>query len=142
MKSIALFFWILLSFWITVSFADTTNWQPNSSTEEPTEIIVKVTEKIPWGNCGEKDAKTGLYECKVKPGFKSVQAILWNIIKWITAIAALAGVLFIVINGIMLSMGWSGTDEVKKRIIKAIVGLILVLLSWLILNMIAPWVYK
>lgn len=138
MKSISLFFLVLFSFWISNSFADTNGEQKQS------EIIVKVTEKIPGWNCELIQSWTGawLYECKVKPGFKSVQSILWNIIKWITAIAALAGVLFIVINGIMLSMGWSGTDEVKKRIVKAIIGLILVLLSGLILNMIAPWVYK
>ena len=101
----------------------------------------KVPEKVPGANCGEKDAKTWLYECSIKPGFKSVQGIIGNIIKWFTAIAALSWVLFIVINGIMLSTG-SESGEVKKRIVQWIIWLILVLLSWIILNMIAPWVYK
>ncbi len=105
------------------------------------EIIVKVPEKVPGANCGEKDASTWLYECKIKPGFKSVQSIMGNIIKWATAIAALSWVLFIVVNGIMLSTG-SESGEVKKRIIAGIIWLILVLLSWVILNIIAPWVYK
>jgi hypothetical protein len=41
----------------------------------------------------------------------------------------------------MLSTG-SESGEVKKRIVQWIIWLILVLLSWIILNMIAPWVYK
>lgn len=112
---------------------ETSNWQ--------SAIKVKVPEKVPGANCGEKDAETWLYECSIKPGFKSVQGIIGNIIKWFTAIAALSWVLFIVVNGIMLSTG-SETGEIKKRIIGGIIWLILVLLSGVILNMIAPWVYK
>ncbi len=112
----------------------------SNSNSGSTAIKVKITEKIPGGNCGEKN-KDGLYECEIKPGFKSIQEIMWNIIKWLTALAALAWVLFIVVNGIMLSTG-SDSGEVKKRIVKGIIWLILVLLSGLILNMIAPWVYR
>lgn len=108
-----------------------------------TAITVKVTESIPGWNCNLIQSGTWawLYECKIQPGFKSIQEIMWNIIKWLTAIAALAWVLFIVVNGIMLSTG-SDSGEVKKRIVKGIIWLILVLLSGLILNMIAPWVYR
>lgn len=111
-----------------------------ASGETQTGIVIKVTEKIPGAWC-EWPWEDGNYTCTIEPGFKSVQKVMWQIIKWITAIAALSGVLFIVINGIMMSM-WGDTSEIKKRIIKWIVGLILVLLSWVILNMIAPWVYK
>lgn len=111
----------------------------SNTNSEVTPIKVKVTEKVPWGNCTWDDEKW--YECRIKPWFKSVQAIIWNIIKWFTAICALSWVLFIVINWIMLSTG-TDTSEVKKRIVKWIIWLVLVLLSWVILNMIAPWVYK
>lgn len=156
MKKIILFLYILVFFSGGNSFAWGV-WDPNSPdfvwppapTSSPQnetswwdgKIKVKVPEKVPGANCGEKDAETWLYECSIKPGFKSVQGIIGNIIKWFTAIAALSWVLFIVINGIMLSTG-SESGEVKKRIIGGIIWLILVLLSGVILNIIAPWVYK
>lgn len=107
-------------------------------------IIVNVTENIPGGNCTKITSGTGawLYQCEVEPGFKSVQKLIGQIIKWFTAITVLAAVLFIVINGIMLIVGGDDTKAVKDRIVGGIVWLILVLLSGVILNMIAPWVYK
>ncbi len=155
MKKITLFLCCILSIWIWQNSFAGGVWDPSSpdfvgppaptttASTWTTAITVKVTESIPGWNCSLIQSGTwaGLYECKIEPGFKSVQWIIWNIIKWVTAIAALAWVLFIVINGIMLSTG-SETGEVKKRIVNGIIGLILVLLSWVILNMIAPWVYK
>lgn len=134
MKKIILLFLLFFTLWINATLASSVE------NNEIKSIKVKVTEKVPWANCWEKDEKW-YYECNVKPWFKSVQAIIWNIIKWITAIAALSWVLFIVINWIMLST-WTETQEVKKRIVKWIIWLVLVLLSWVILNIIAPWVYK
>lgn len=66
-------------------------------------------------------------------------------IKYFTYIAALAAVLFIVVNGILYSM--SGIDEglqsaAKERIIKTLIGLAVLMLSGVILNAIAPWIYK
>lgn len=158
MKKIILFLCCIFLIWVWQnSFADGV-WDPNSpdfvwppapssttnsSWSWTNKITVKVTEKIPGWDCSliESGTWAWLYECKIEPWFKSVQGIIGNIIKWVTAIAALAWVLFIVINGIMLSTG-SETGEVKKRIVNGIIGLILVLLSGVILNMIAPWVYK
>jgi len=158
MKKLILFLYILVFFSGGNSFAWGV-WDPNSPdfvwppapTSSPQnetswwdgKIKVRVTEKIPGLNCElvTEWTWTGMYDCKIEPGFKSVQGIMGNIIRWITAIAALSWVLFIVINGIMLSTG-SESGEVKKRIVQWIIWLILVLLSWIILNMIAPWVYK
>jgi hypothetical protein len=117
--------------------------------EESTDsgIKVKVTEKIPGANCTEisVDGKITWYECNVAKGFSSVTTMMWNIIKYFTYIAALSWVLFIVINGILYSM-WgieqSLKDESKKRIIWTLIWLILLMLSWVILNIIAPWIYK
>ena len=109
-------------------------------------IIVKVTEKIPWADCVETWTwKVIIYECSVQKWFSSITKMMWSIIKYFTYIAALGGVLFIVINGILYSMSWaepSMKDEAKKRIIWTLTWLILLLLSWVILNMIAPWIYK
>lgn len=130
MKKIILLCIILFSiFWSNHIYA---------ATGDVTNIKVQVSEKIPWADC---TGGNGKYTCNVKPWFSSVQSMIGWIIKWITAIAALSWVLFIVINGILLSTG-SEPAEVKKRIIKWITGLILLLLSGVILNMIAPWVYK
>lgn len=112
------------------------------ATDDSETIKVKVTEKIPWAWCSDiKDTKDNLYTCTIKPGFGTIQIMIWKIIKWFTALAALAWILFIVINWILLSTWWEWKDEIKKRIIKTLIWLILLLLSWLILSMIAPWIY-
>jgi len=113
-------------------------------------ITVIVTEKIPWANCKEswwkaKEWETQMYECKVQKWFKSVMIMMWKVIKYFTYLASLWGVLFIIVNGIMYSMWWaepSLKDEAKKRIVWTLVWLILLFLSWVVLNMIAPWIYK
>jgi hypothetical protein len=80
----------------------------------------------------------------VKNTFGSVMSVVGNMINYATFIAGLAGVLFIVINGILYSMSGMDAgmkDEAKKRIVKTLLGLVVLLLSGLILNAIAPWVY-
>lgn len=116
------------------------SWWSNS-------IKVNVTEYVPWAWCVCKkkaDKWTGClqYTCTIQPWMTTVQMILWQIIKWLTAIAALAWVLFIVVNGILLSMHWWEKEKIKTRITTTITWLILLLLSWVILSVIAPWVYK
>lgn len=106
-------------------------------------ITVEVTEKVPWAGCTWPT--DWVYKCNLGTGFGSVMAMLGKMIKYFTFIASLAGVLFIVINGILYSMSGMDAgmkDEAKKRITKTLLGLIVLLLSGLILNMIAPWVYK
>lgn len=113
-------------------------------------VKVIVTEKIPgaWCEDGEdtnNDGTPDTYECTVEKWFWSVISMLWAIIKYFTFLAGLWGVLYLVINGIMYSM-WgidqSMKDEAKKRIVGTIVWLILLFLSGVILNIIAPWIYK
>lgn len=123
----------LFSFWVLSSYADN-HW-----------ITVIVTEKIPWAWCESISWDGAPYECTVKKWFWSVVDMMGNLIKYFTFIAGLAGVLFIVINGIMYSMGGadpSMKDEAKKRITGTIVWLIVLFMSWVILNVIAPWIYK
>lgn len=104
-------------------------------------IEVKVTEDIPWADCTWTDWD---YTCTVQPWFGTVMQLMWWIIKYFTFLASLGWVLFIVINWIMLSMGWFwwSKDEIKKRITMTIGWLILLLLSGLILHSIAPWIYR
>ena len=124
-------------------------WNTYADKETWSWITVKVTEKIPWADCDEitktNDSDIQMYSCNVQKWFSSITKMMWAIIKYFTYIAALGWVLFIVINGILFSMGWaepSMKDDAKKRIIWTLTWLILLLLSWVILNMIAPWVYK
>lgn len=114
-----------------------------SNTHAADKIKVTVTEKIPWAWCWEiKPDKT--YDCEIEPWFWTVVSMMGSIIKYFTFIAALWGVLFIVYNGIMYSMGWmevSLKDEAKKKIIKTLIWLMVLFLAWVILNLVAPWVY-
>ena len=124
-------------------------------------ITVIVTEKIPGAGCNSlksdwktewkltdteiKEWKTQMYECIVKKGFWSVAEMMWKIIKYFTYIASLWAVLFIVINGIMYSMWWADPslkDDAKKRIMWTLWWLVLLFLSWAVLNLVAPWIYK
>jgi uncharacterized membrane protein YsdA (DUF1294 family) len=68
-----------------------------------------------------------------------------KMIKYATMIAALAWVLFIVINWIAISASGvdsSAKEAAKWRITKTIIWLILLLLSGTLLNLIAPWIYQ
>ena len=144
---------ILISFWLVVqqSHADDT---PPTTSADSWAITVVTTAEIPGANCkwpnyrkdsdGNNIKNTATWNCQVEKGFGQITLMLWNMIKYFTFIAGLWGVLFIVINGILYSMGgidsgWK--DEAKKRITKTLIGLAILLLSWVILNAIAPWIY-
>lgn len=130
MKKILLLSLILLSFCFI----------PSAGAEEG-KIMVTVSEDltpiIDW-ECKEKD---GYYECPVEKWFGSVQSMLGYMIRYATFLIGLVWVLFIVINGIMYSIGWEDKAGIKDRIIKSVGGLLLLLLSWVVLNAIAPWIY-
>lgn len=136
MKSLIKVFLIILLFcWITYSV-------------EAVKVTVK--EDVPWANCTgtwEINASGDFesFECNIKPWFDTVTTTMWAIIKYITFLVSLAWVLFIVINGIMLSM-WgidsSVKEDAKKRITRTIWGLILLLMSSVVLYVVAPWVYE
>jgi len=139
-------------------FSPTTFWVDNGTTAvDNWPIAVTVTEKIPWMDCSwtiwwasgwdtcSAGTKGCVIKCQVPKGSGAVLQLMGTLIKYITFLAGLGGVLYIVINGILLSMSgleWSAKWEIKKRISWTLVGLVLLLLSWVILNMIAPWVYK
>jgi hypothetical protein len=132
LKIIAIF---VFSFIWTTNFAQA-EWQ-----------TVKVTEKIPGIGCTYQSSGEDkwYYYCNVDwwvAGFyKTIQWIL----KYFTFLVVLTWVLFIVINWIAISMSWVDSwakEAAKWRIMKTIGGLILLLLSWVILNLIAPWVYE
>lgn len=155
MKKILIILTLLFTWFSNVSYVNA-NW-----------VDVIVTEKIPWANCTIiqwtgwnfdtwKDAnwkqnheydfeKPTLYKCKVEKWWKSVIKMLWWIIKYFTFIVSLVWVLFIVINGILYSMSWLDEwlkKEAKERITLTLTWLLILLLSWAILQLIAPWIYK
>jgi hypothetical protein len=70
--------------------------------------------------------------------------MIWNIIKYFTYLVWLWAVLWLVINWINYSMSWLSDwkESAKKAIIQTIKWIVLLLLSWVILNMVAPWIYK
>jgi hypothetical protein len=87
----------------------------------------------------------GATSCTVQSGFWVVQDVMGGIIKYFTYLAGLGSVLFIVINWVLYSM--AGINEgmkwaAKERIQKTLIWLVILMLSWVILNAIAPWIYK
>ncbi len=122
-------------------FAD--NSTPTSTGNDNT-IEIKVTQKVPGAQCDKTDWET-LYTCTITPWFSSIMLMIGNFIKYFTAITALAGVLFLVINGIMLSM-WGLDSEAKQRtkdfITRTILWLLLLIFTWVFLRILAPWVYN
>ena len=112
-------------------------------------IIVETTAKVPGASCTCSENCWGvgqeIFECRVAKGFTPVMLMVGRIIKFFTYVVALSAVLFIVINGILYSMAWIDQglkDGAKKRIVQTLLWLIILLLSWVILNAIAPWIYQ
>jgi len=72
------------------------------------------------------------------------ETMLWWIVKYITYLWGLFGVLMIVVGWIMYAMSWADENlksTAKTRIKKTLLWLIVLLLGGVILNLIAPWVY-
>lgn len=104
-------------------------------------IDVIVVEKVPWANCVPEWDN---YKCTVEAWFDSMIDLMGKIIKYFSYLAGLWTILFIVINGILYSMWWADSsmkEEAKKRIVWTLIWLVLLFLSWIILNLIAPWIY-
>ncbi len=124
--TLALFFWI----WFQNSFA--AEW----SSSVKVKTTVDFTNVIPWCD--------GSW-CTITSWTQWVLNIMWWMIKYATFIIGLLAVLFIVINWILYSMSWvdqSAKDTAKKRIMKTLIWIIILLMSWTILNILAPWIYK
>lgn len=107
-----------------------------------------VTEKIPGANCTDagrgSTQTTRLYKCTVGKGFDTVVGVLGSLIKYATYLTGLIGVLMIVLSGIQYSLSGGGEDakKAKGRIMQLVTGLVLLFLTGLILNTVAPWVYN
>ena len=98
---------------------------------------------LPWLCLPKND--DGYYICNVPKWVSWFEIVVASLIKYITFIAALAWVLFIVVNWILYSMWWADDSlktESKKRIVQTLTWLIMLLMSWVILHIIAPWVYS
>lgn len=105
------------------------------------EVKVPLDMSKMWLTCSPD---SWVYKCSITTWFWSVKDSIWQIIKYFTFITWLAWVLYIIINWIMLSMAWINQwleTKAKENIKKSLIWLIILLLSWAILNFIAPWVY-
>lgn len=110
-------------------------------------VTIEVTEPVPGWNCSPsmEEWKRWIYSCNVPKWFTGVMNMAGEMIRYFTYITALACVLFIVINGVLYSMAWindSLKTWAKDRITKTLIGLVILMLSWVILNVLAPWIYK
>ncbi len=113
---------------------------------------IETTQWIPWICWDEKKDvriveswkhKVKLYKCNIT--VKGSMILLWEMIKYAAFIAWLLWVMFIVYNGILYSMWWADENlkaKSKERIVKTLIWLIVLLMSWYILQFLAPWIYK
>jgi len=107
---------------------------------------VTVTEKIPWLTCKEADNFNAAvdkrkYKCTIEWTFGTVMLMLKGLIKYVAFLAILVAVLLLVVSGVKMSIEWKKEDS-KKMFSRVIVSLLVLFSMWLILNTIAPWVYK
>jgi len=149
--------WLFLSFFLTQSafagpdcdwndcvWASPTQW----GADGPKTIKLTTTELVPWANCTlttEEGDINKKYECEVPLGWKPVMIMMGKMIRFLTTVAIIGAVLFMVISGIQLSMGWldgNAKSAAKDRIFKLLGWVILLLLSWPLLTLIAPWVFR
>ena len=132
---------ILLLLIISISFF----WINNTFAEEF--ITVKISAdfySILPDNC--LPINTDLdYICTVPKWINWFNIVMAWLIKYVTFIASLAWVLFIVVNWILYSMGWADDSlktDAKKRIMQTLIWIIILLMSWVILHVLAPWIYN
>ena len=119
----------------------------NAEWEESLPIVVEVTEEIPWANCTKIswEGESYKYQCEIQKWTQWVIDMLWSIIKYFSYIVSLVWVLFLVYNWILYSMWWADQslkDDAKNKIVWTLIWLIVLFLSWAILVLIAPWIYK
>lgn len=132
----------------TVEITERLPWTKFKSCKVPvncTEFDCQYEEKTSEAECSVPWAKSIVYEVEIKRDFESVKDFLWGLLRYFTYIAFVFAILFITINWILISMSWidsSAKEWAKNRITKTIMGLVLLSLSWVILNFIAPWIYK
>lgn len=132
LKKIIILFLLSITFFYWNSYADEIS------------VTVPINLGPMWLSCDEKSSNNW-YTCKLQTWFWSAQTAIWTMIKYFTFITWLLWVLFIIISWIWLSMSWLSQDLsklAKESLIKSIIGVIVLLLSWVILNFIAPWVYN
>ena len=132
----------IINIWIINTYATEENNNENNIQNH-----ILVTEKVPWAGCVlEKSWKDKwLYKCNVERWFWEIMYIMWKMIKYFAFLSGLLSVLTIVIWGIAYSMWWVNEamkTKSKDFIVKSLMWLIILLLSWTILYAIAPWVYN
>jgi hypothetical protein len=139
-KSILIFSLLILSV-NSISNTYAADWDSTIKTS----VSIDLSAMLDECKVENEDKENEKYYCEIPKWLSLVTVLLWKIIKYFTFIAALAWVLYIVINGILYSMWWIDQalkDDSKKRITWTLIWLVILFLSWVILNLIAPWIYK
>ena len=136
-KTLLLINLVIISIWFSFS----------NTYAEGSWSVIFVTEKIPWAGCElqEKKPNKGQYKCNVERWFWSIMNIMSKMLKYFTFISWLLAVLTIVFWWIAYSMWWADDwlkTKSKDFIVKSLMWLIILLLSWTILYAVAPWVYN
>lgn len=138
MKKLLKYLIFLISILGSINFTFATSW-----------TVVYTTESLPWlvCNCISKDCTnvvTRKYECQVLDGFSGFLITISKILKYSVFIISLLSVLIIIVSWIQLSLSWISSkakDWAKQRIFRVISGLMVLFFFWLILHLIAPWIY-
>jgi lysylphosphatidylglycerol synthetase-like protein (DUF2156 family) len=134
---------LLLIIWASFLSANSVSANPPRDTSDkkssgiPVSVPINMSKFLP-SICTSSDT------CYVPKWTTWFQVVMAWIIKYALFISSLAGVLFIVINWILYSMAWMSDSlktESKDRIVKTLIGIVLLLMSWTILHILAPWVY-
>lgn len=87
--------------------------------------------KIDWSKCAYPTANGGIAT------FNCIPLLVANIIYWLLVLAGSASLVFIIIGGIRFIISGGDTkkiDQARKTIIYAILGLILIVSAFLIVN--------
>lgn len=137
---------IALCFAVAYAFSPSV---PVFADNEDGSVTVYTTENVPGANCTQdtsfgSSVDSRRYKCTVQKGFGNVTSMLAVMIRYVTYITGLLGVLMIVVSGIQYSLSGGGDDakKAKGRIIQLASGLALLFLMGLILNSVAPWIYR
>ena len=131
---------LIVTFWINNTFAIDT-----VEVRVPVDLTPILWWDVFWlANGCSLVTESGDYVCNIPKWISWFQFVMSWLIKYLTFIAWIGAVLFIVVNWILYSMSWMDDSlkaDAKKRIVKTLIWLSLLLLSWLLLHVIAPWVY-
>ncbi|MCP4523590.1 MAG: hypothetical protein GY828_05235 [Candidatus Gracilibacteria bacterium] len=127
------------------SYAKGDSEAPKKDDTKPT-ISIKVTEKLPWMECKTQKSgtETVVHNCEIESGFGTVKKLFSGMLKYVSTLILISGVLFLVISGVMYSMGGMDPnmkETAKKRIPQVLIGIVILFIGGMILGLF-PWIFE